>query len=62
MATDPITDPGVKLLLRFHRSWLLIRAKEMGIPQKGTKLQLAQKISEAESKESIRIWNAISGG
>ena len=53
------TTPAVKLLLRFRKEWLVVKAKELDLPTNGTKLILAQKIAEKQEKEQSRIWDAI---
>jgi len=53
--------PGVKSLLRFKLPWLKTLAKELDLSDRGNKIQLARKISEAQEKEHTRIWRAISG-
>lgn len=53
-------SPGVKLLLRLKRDWLVFKANEMGISPTGTKQQLAIRINQAEDEINSKYWDAIS--
>jgi len=54
-------SPGVKLLLRLKRPWLVIKAKELKLNLEGTKIELARRINKAQRKEQEKIWRSISG-
>ena len=53
--------PGVKTNMRLKKHQLVIKARNYNISTDGkTKVQLSREISNAESKESTRIWREIS--
>ena len=55
-------DPAIKLLLRYRKKFLLVKAKELDLDTEGTKLELAVRIAKIEEEMYSRAWQSISGG
>lgn len=55
-------SPGVKLLLKLRKDWLVFKADEMGVLSTGTKQQIAIRIDQAEEEVNTRYWDSISNG
>jgi len=51
--------PRIKMLMKLPKDILIYRAKEMGISFFGSKLSIAQRISDAEENDFERSWRAI---
>ena len=52
-------DPAIKMLLRYRKNWLEIKAEELNLSTEGTRLDIATRIADKQEKEQIRIWTAI---
>lgn len=54
-------DPEVKMLLRLKKSFLIIKAKELGLATNGNKLCVARRIVLKQTELSSRLWDSIAG-
>lgn len=55
-------DPSVKVRLCLKKEWLKRKAKEYGLSEVGTKLELATRVAEHEEAETERVWRSIING
>jgi len=55
-------EAGVKLQMQLKKEWLQIKCREAGLLDEGTKLELAKRLAEHESKKFSQAWDVISGG
>jgi hypothetical protein len=53
-------NPHVKSLLQYEKWMLEHKIAERGLVAGGTKRELAERIAEFESMDSVRRWSAIS--
>lgn len=54
-------DPAIKMLLRYKKDLLVVKAKELNLNFVGTKLELAVRIAKFQEEEQIKLWRSISG-
>lgn len=55
-------DPAIRMLMGYPKGWLEYLCKEKGLSTKGQKINLSERIAEANSEQAARDWDAISNG
>lgn len=55
-------DPSVKLNMRLNKKQLIKKARNLGLPETGSKLDLAKRVTLVEEKRYTKIWDSIANG
>ena len=53
--------PEVRMLLRLKKSYIIQKAKELGLATSGSKLSIAIKVATKQEEMISRIWSNIAG-
>lgn len=55
-------NPTEKMYMKYKKEWLVFKAREMCLSDKGTKRDLAIRITEREKEIFSKNWQTISNG